>query len=651
MSCAAARRRASLRATVAALLFVLTCAYRFTTMGGVLGGFENDQFIHLSRAQQIVLGDAPIRDFVEPGMLLTDLTSAAAQATIGRTLFSEAVLTIGMLALSTVVLFLLAERASGSIAIATLIALLQIAMAPRFYNYPKLLLYGVGIAAIWAYLDRPDRRRLFLLALAGVVAFLFRHDHGAYIGTAAIVGVAAAHWPDVRTGFRQIAVLGAMALALVTPFLVYVQLNGGVSAYLRTATAFAVRDAGRTDLTLPAFTFDLSRPLVDTVPALAKQPAINVRWADLNEAARVAREREHGLIVFERLSGSVWKYSLTDASRDRLKAIVTDPGVADTQGIDRETFSLNDPELLHQPTAWERFTASVRRLRVLPGMLQPSNAVPFLFYLFVSIPVVALILAGAAHQPARKIGVVAALALLMSVGLLRGSLPSRLADVTEVVGVLAAWIAAVTLRRPTRRGRLLVTTAATLVLVLTALSVDALEGVTTEIGQTRIERGIKGIGLRARSVYQQLSAVPPAAASDRDAPGSVRIARYLAECTQPSDRVFALGYASDLFVMSGRGFAGGVSSTLPGFYGSDVEQRQMLARLASTRVPIAVTAPEPEYTAEYRPYFALVDAFLRERYVEAGVVDAHNGTTYRILVRRDLQATGTDHTLRLPCYR
>ena len=65
---------------IAAVLSVLTFEYRFSTMGGLLGGFEDDQFVHLSEAQQIVLGELPSRDFVDiGGMPLTLELSALAQ--------------------------------------------------------------------------------------------------------------------------------------------------------------------------------------------------------------------------------------------------------------------------------------------------------------------------------------------------------------------------------------------------------------------------------------------------------------------------------------------------------------------------------------------------------------------------------------------
>jgi hypothetical protein len=101
---------------------------------------------------------------------------------LGRTLLAEAVLTSAFLGVCAAVVFVMGWRASGSILIPLLVALMQIAMAPRFYNYPKLLAYAMAIPALWWYIDRPDRRRLAVLALVGVLAFLLRYDHGVYVG-------------------------------------------------------------------------------------------------------------------------------------------------------------------------------------------------------------------------------------------------------------------------------------------------------------------------------------------------------------------------------------------------------------------------------------------------------------------------------------
>jgi hypothetical protein len=215
--------------------------YRFGSMGGTLDGFEDDEFVTLAYAQRMVLGDVPVRDFSENGDPLAHALSAAAIALIGPPLLAEAILTMTMLGVCAAILFLLAERASGSIPIALTVSLLCIAIAPRFYNYPKPLAYAIALPAIWWYIDRPRRSQLFLIAVAGVIAFLLRHDDGAYVAAAALGALVLAHWPDVRTSGREVILLGAMALALVSPCLMYVQRYDGVYEYLRSFTNCAQR--------------------------------------------------------------------------------------------------------------------------------------------------------------------------------------------------------------------------------------------------------------------------------------------------------------------------------------------------------------------------------------------------------------------------
>jgi len=64
---------------------LLTAAWRFLTFTG----FNNDHYIYLAGAQQIVLGEWPIRDFVDPGWPLMYGVSAVARLLFGRELWVE----------------------------------------------------------------------------------------------------------------------------------------------------------------------------------------------------------------------------------------------------------------------------------------------------------------------------------------------------------------------------------------------------------------------------------------------------------------------------------------------------------------------------------------------------------------------------------
>jgi hypothetical protein len=48
---------------VAILLFGWVFLYRFNTLGGAFGGFDNDHFLYFALAKQVQAGDQPLRDF------------------------------------------------------------------------------------------------------------------------------------------------------------------------------------------------------------------------------------------------------------------------------------------------------------------------------------------------------------------------------------------------------------------------------------------------------------------------------------------------------------------------------------------------------------------------------------------------------------
>ena len=643
---------------IAVGLVVLTVTYRVLTLSGSLGGFDNDQFVTLSQAQQLAMGDWPVRDFVDLGKPLTVLLSALGQLLIGRTLFAEALVTSALIGVSTAIMFVMSWRATGSIVVSLIIALLQIAMAPRFYNYSKLLAYGVAIPALWWYIDRPDRPRLFVVGAAVVIAGLLRHDHGVYVGLSAIVAVILVRRPDVRGICTDLAWIGAFVGVVTLPYLLFVQLNGGVVHYARSFIAYAGETAERTNLHSLSPSIDWSLPWVARVPEAHPQPRVKVHWAARTSTSeRADHERRLGLAQPEALGDDVITYALADISSAHLRAIVKDPAVADTYGIDRERFVLNDPYYTRVPSTRERILASLGRVRILPGVLNAGNAVLFLFALMYVIPIAALLRviwsrhANAGVSAARssiKIMVVVVLALLVDRAFLRGNLPSRLADVTEPVGILAAWVAVSLLSLQSRGWRTVAALVMLVVLALTTLSIQALEDVTgqaAQLGGTATE-----LRERAKNVHTLLSAVPPVAAWPADATGMEAVAHYVNACTKRDDRVLAVGYVSELFFMAQRRFAAGHVWILPRFFDTDVDQRLMVDRIRRYRVPLVLTVPDPEYTDDYVPSFLRLTGFLATEYRLIDTIDFGRGFRFRVLARDDLTPTGMYGLYRLPCF-
>src|SRR5688500_11699250 len=69
----------------AAAAFLATLGWRFVTFTG----FTNDHYVHLALAQQMLMGERPVRDFIDSGWPLTYLLSAAAWRVFGDSLAIE----------------------------------------------------------------------------------------------------------------------------------------------------------------------------------------------------------------------------------------------------------------------------------------------------------------------------------------------------------------------------------------------------------------------------------------------------------------------------------------------------------------------------------------------------------------------------------
>ena len=93
-------------------------------------------------------------------------------------------------ALAAAFTLLTAHRLAASLGIAIVVTTIETLAYPRSYSYPKLLAYAIATRAMLAAAESPTGLRIALMAMVSVVAFLFRHDHGVYIGAASVVCVA-----------------------------------------------------------------------------------------------------------------------------------------------------------------------------------------------------------------------------------------------------------------------------------------------------------------------------------------------------------------------------------------------------------------------------------------------------------------------------
>jgi hypothetical protein len=249
-------RRAALVAAqkvgLAAAAFVAAALWRLLTYTG----FPNDHYVHLARAQQLLLGAWPVRDFVDPGMPLMYGVSALSRWLFGTTHWSEFLVVTGGFALGAAATALVGLRLTSLVSASAAVVLLQILVSPRSYSYPKVLLYAVAACGIVMAASQPTRRRIVLLGVIVAIAFLFRHDHGLYIGVGGAVMLLARLPPDWRATARGLLLYAATVVLLLAPWAFYVQVFEGLREYVASGLEFSLRESDATSLrAYPQFDF------------------------------------------------------------------------------------------------------------------------------------------------------------------------------------------------------------------------------------------------------------------------------------------------------------------------------------------------------------------------------------------------------------
>jgi hypothetical protein len=579
-------------------VFVFAWLFRFNDPGGAFAGLTDDHFFYVVRGWQILFGELPVRDFADHGAPLYFYLAWLVQTLFGRGTLSELMFSTTMLAVGAALIFWSAARASGSIVFGFVGAALAVLLEPRFYNYPKILVYAMAIPLLWAFADRPSAWRRFWLATATVIAFLLRHDHGVFVAIAMAVMIVLMplSWRD---RIRHATVYAALILALLAPYLVFLQMHGGVVSYFRQASAWADRDRARAPMKWP--------PLFESSAGAA--------------GASVAA-------AFRRSFDRVEPTSLPQVvgrSLDSVGAAVT------------EVVTL----VRANSIAWTFYIELV--LPLLAAAL--------------------LLLAPDGFRPSwplarAKIGTIAALGLVLNAGFLRSPLEARLADPSVPHAILLAWLcaaAAVSIalprgQRPSARVRSLLPR---LAIVGSIIALVAILGcvLTKDLGR-RLEKATLTHGPgeaieRARVTAGEIrDAWTLTTESEQTGSELIGLSLYVNACTEPTDRVLVESYVPQVVALARRGFAGGQADVRLGLFDTADAQQLTVSRLQRQSVPVILLDSSGAFHADFPVVAAYVDAHYRR----AGMRVFDRRFPFDLYVRRDVPPRGVYKPFGWPCY-
>ncbi len=526
---------------------------------------------------------------------------------------------------------------------------------PRLYAYPKVFLYVFAIALVLLYARRGTRLNVTLLAVLTAMAFLLRHDHGVYIAIMTVCFLGLTHWGSDRL-WRRMGLYTGLTVVLLVPFAIFVQTTTGLVPYV---TGAQTRNIAASPLIAAVdVDIDWSAPLwVVEPPAEAR---VTVRWSDeSNTAERRARETRYRLTEGMLVEDQTWSYVLADDDADNLGALLRDPLVSDTGGIERGTGRV-------EPDPWRvslKRRLFLLRLRLAPGVFTDQNALAWFYYVTLVIPVVALGWIGAAWWSGRAerpqaavVASAAILCLIISHTLVRGSPDSRLGDVAAPTFVLGAWLAS---RRgetgdsPLRSGLIQASSISLFLITLWSVWVFAGTGMTGgfggRLGNSGLLSGPRGVWEQLRTVNRRLHRRPIDEWAEPGSTGLRALTRYIFDCTTPSDRVLVTWFEPGVFFYAERGFVGGQAYLESGWHASPADQRLTLERMRNQSVPIILGRRDRE--DDFQQGFPLVYDYVQSTYTLAAESEFGGELSFLVSVDPQMEPVREHPVLRLPCYR
>ena len=648
-SVSSAARRIGLLALVAVLtvaVLILTAEYQI----------HDTNFYTLWEATALLTGDHPYRDFFEWGVPLQAVVSAGAQRLVGYRLIGEFAIQWLFIVAGVVISCALGLRLSRSIVASLVTSLLAIAIvaATPTFHYPKLFFYPLAVWMAWWYMERPNVRRAAVLGAATAVAFLFRHDHGVYIGGVAVLAfgltrLAVPASRNVRASLTEVAAYTLTAAVLIAPWAMLVQGSEGLPEYIRSrADLYQQWSASQS----PYRVLLRMNPIrvLTPAPLPAPKPAkVGFEWdSSLDDAHREALERQHGLrLLHKGGSGERWDYEVANAydvglldlipltnntegfEWDRLQRARSHVPPRDASQLWLEQTALLIPLLL---LAAAGIDAGRRWYRGEPVSLETCQLVLAATFLAV--------IDARLFREASYVVVVTPLTAAMSTWFLvrhrsnsREQIPQPRPSLHAAWGV-TRWILAL--------GMLLVTAITTYAYtrdteIFRPWALAQLTG--SAFGQLLASPPIDGY--MPPDVTQRYD---PALWKSPDADRGHVMLRYVHDCTRPGDRILVAGSTPyHVGYYAERSVAGGHLFWHHRWRSDPMRERQSLALLKTQSVPFALSTENP--ILDELKMYPDIREYIAQNYVEL------EGSQGRLLIDRRRQPTGTFAALGFPCFR
>lgn len=598
----------------------------------------NDNFLHMTLAQQLNAGDWPIRDFFDGGWVLQYTLSAIAQLVVGDRLLAEAIIVGVAWACSTYIVFRLVRDVSGSTVGATLAGLLLVLAAARGYSYPKAIVYSVACLMWWQYVRHPTTARAGWFGVWAAIAFYWRPDHGVYVAVAMASAAWVVHGLGRAWGTRC-AAAGAAMLALIAPLTFYVQMTFGLPQYLQTGMVVAWTE----HTTQGPHAWPLIRlagSIFRIEPAVVYAPIVGIRWTTgSSNAARNRILADYGLTQVSAEGNSV-QVRLSQRAIADLSALINDPIVEDTAGIDR-SFGTLQPSVWPDWQRWAHDHAWMR-IQLLPGLDDRARASEILVALFYVLPLVMALAARSMAQRlpggfgARAFLAFAGFAFLVDLAMLRTPFAARVFDGVPVSAIVFGCCIVWMWRVAAGSIPAVVVRSAAVALTLLVMAHVVRAGQFTN-------------PLTWGASIPELVASPPLQHYvDRRARFTLRLAAYARECVPTSERLLVLWFEPEIYYYSERLMAQRHLIFAPSWSTLAREQAATLEKIERYAPPI-VLARQSALDEYARATFPGVIAHVERNYVVATTIDNAN-ERYLILTRKDRQPLRGFGAQNWPCF-